>query len=302
MSTSFIVNPKAGSAAKYDDLLDRIRTLPDVICHETRGPGDAEHLARRACIDGAERVVAAGGDGTVNEVLNGMAGCFDRTALGIVPLGTGNDVARSLGLPLDAQLATQYLLDSNDVRNLDLMRVSHPGGSRLAINHINGGYSNMVTEGLSSEVKQRWGPFAYIKEAAAQLRGRTEYHTHITWDDGQVEVVDAVNVFVANGRSVAGGLSVAPDASLEDGVALAIILRAGSLVELAGTAARALVGSLFDSDHVIARPTRRLHVESDPPMLFNVDGENFCERVVDVRVIPRMLRAIVGPDYTSHAR
>ncbi|MFW5965881.1 MAG: diacylglycerol/lipid kinase family protein [Persicimonas sp.] len=301
MSTWFIVNPKAGSAGKYADLFASIGHRTGVKVHETEGPGDAERLARLACVKGAERVVAAGGDGTVNEVLNGLAGHFHQVTLGIVPLGTGNDVARSLGLPMDPEFATKYLLDSDDARQLDVMRVSNPATSRLAINHVNGGYSNLVTDRLSSEVKQRWGPFAYIKEATSQLRDRTEYRTRIEWDDGQIETVDAVNVFIANGRTVAGGLRIAPEASLEDGMVIAFVLPAGSLVELAGMAARALVGSLMESDHVIARPARRLHIESQPAMIFNVDGENFCERIVDVRVIPGMLRAIVGPDYQVEA-
>lgn len=297
MSTWFILNPKAGSAADHEDLIERARADEQFELRKTAGPGDAERLTREACVAGAARVIAAGGDGTVNEVLNGMAGHLDRVTLGVLPLGTGNDVARSLGLPVDPKEAIQYITETDDARQIDVMRVSHPTGSRLAINHVNAGYSNMVSGQLTPEVKQRWGPFAYIKEAASQLRERPRYHTRIKWGDGSVDVVDAVNVLIANGRTVAGGLRVAPDASLEDGAAVAIVLLSSSVVELAGMAARAVVGSLLESDHVIARRSSRMHIETDPPMLFNVDGETFCERVVDIRVLPGALRVVVGPDY-----
>jgi diacylglycerol kinase (ATP) len=146
-------------------------------------------------------------------------------------------------------------------------------------------------------MKRRWGPLAYLKSAASQLREREEYHTRIRWDDGAVEVVDAVNVLVANGRTVAGGLRVAPEASMEDGAIQVVVLRAGSLVELAGMAAKMLVGNILESDQVISRPARSVHIESTPPMVFSVDGEEVCEHVVDVRVVPGALRAVVGPNY-----
>ncbi|MFP4600139.1 MAG: diacylglycerol/lipid kinase family protein [Persicimonas sp.] len=297
MSTWVIINPEAGSAAKNQHLLARVRSLLEVEARVTSAPGDATRLARQACVQGAQRVVAAGGDGTVNEVLNGIAGHLSAVTLGVLPLGTGNDVARALGMPDDPDLALSYLLESNDVRQIDLMRVSNPSGSRLALNHVNAGYSNLVNEQITAEMKQRWGPFAYLKAAASRLGERREYHTRIIWEDGAVEVIDAVNVFVANGPTVAGGLRIAPQASLEDGMLHTFVFKSGSLVELAGMAARALVGDLTHSEHVISRPTGRLHVESTPPMIFNVDGEAFCEQIVEVRVIPGALRAIVGPKY-----
>jgi diacylglycerol kinase (ATP) len=177
------------------------------------------------------------------------------------------------------------------------MRVCNTDGVRLAFNHINAGYSNLITDSITTQMKQRWGPFAYLKSAASQLREREEYHTRIRWDDGQIEVVDAVNVFIANGRTVAGGLRIAPEASMEDGTMQVVVNRAGSLVDMAGAAARMLVGNLLESDHVISRPARSLHIESTPPMAFSVDGEPFCEHCVEVRVVPGAVRTIVGPNY-----
>ncbi len=299
MTTQVVLNPTAGSAADNQQLIERLRHLDEVDLAITEGAGDARRLAARAGRQGYAHVVAAGGDGTVNEVVNGLSDWLSEVTVGVIPLGTGNDIARSLGLPDDPELALKYVLAADDTRPIDLMRVANPEGVRLAVNHLNAGYSNLITDHVTSQMKQRWGPFAYLKTAATQLRDREEYHTRIRWNDGQVEVVDAINVFVANGRTVAGGLRVAPQASLEDGVLEVIVLRAGSLVELAGLAARLLVGALRDSDQVIARSATSLHIESTPPMTFSVDGEPFCEHLVDVRVVPGALRAIVGPNYIA---
>jgi diacylglycerol kinase (ATP) len=297
MTTCLILNPTAGSAQKNAQLMEELRSLDDITVMRTEGPGDARSLAQQAAESGASHVIAAGGDGTVNEVLNGIADHLEHVTLGVLPLGTGNDIARSLGLADQPSLALKYLLRADRCRVLDLMQVSDADGSRLALNHINAGYSNLITDNITTEMKQRWGPFAYLKTAAVQLGEREEYHTSIRWDNGEVEVVDAVNVFIANGRTVAGGLRIAPTASMEDGALEVVINRAGSLVDMAGAAARVLVGNLHESDHVISRPARSLHIESTPVMAFSVDGEQFCERCVDVRVVPGALKVIVGPNY-----
>lgn len=297
MSTKLILNPQAGSAPENRALMDEVSTLADVSLAVTEGPGDAKSLAARAAFEGYERVIAAGGDGTVNEVLNGLSEHLDRVTLGVLPLGTGNDAARTLGLPADPEFALNYLLSADDTRRIDLIHVCSGERERLAINHVNAGYSNIITERITSQMKQRWGPFAYLKTATVPFRDRQEYHTRIEWDDGQVEVVDAVNVLIANGRTVAGGFRVAPDASLEDGALQAIVLLSGSMVELAGMAARLMIGRLLESEHVISRPTTSLHIESSPAMAFSVDGESFCDEQMDIRVLPKALDVVVGPNY-----
>src|SRR5262245_2940857 len=100
MKTCVILNPSSGNsnAAPIEAAL---ASLEEAVLWPTRAAGDAIRLARQALDEGAELVVAAGGDGTIGEVVNGLAGGLDRVRLGILPLGTGNDFARALGLPLE---------------------------------------------------------------------------------------------------------------------------------------------------------------------------------------------------------
>ncbi|AWV88188.1 diacylglycerol/lipid kinase family protein [Bradymonas sediminis] len=305
MSTRLIINPNAGSAPKNEELIEALEQLDDVEVCLTECPGDAERLAREAAEAGVTRVIAAGGDGTANEVLNGLSEHLDQVTLGVLPLGTGNDLSRSLGLPDTAMEALPYLLgeepaEGRQTRRLDVLRVSHGDNSRIALNHINAGYGNLISSEVDSEKKQKWGPFAYMTSAAAQVWDREEYRTKIRCNGTDFEEIDAVNIFVVNGRTIAGGFRIAPLASMEDGLFEVLVMRSGSLVELAEMVAMTLVGKLAESEHVVARAVHSLHIESVPPMTFSVDGEPFDAPAIQVDILPAALEVIVGPDYQAH--
>src|SRR5688500_7252293 len=99
MKICIIFNPNAGSARQVETLRDAFRKRPEITLRETTKAGEASAFAGQALQEGFELVVAAGGDGTINEVVNGMAPDFGETRLGILPLGTGNDLARTLAIP-----------------------------------------------------------------------------------------------------------------------------------------------------------------------------------------------------------
>jgi diacylglycerol kinase (ATP) len=297
MTICAIFNPKAGSADESESLRERLAELDAYELHVTEGPGHAEQVAADAARQGCPEVLVAGGDGTVNEALNGLRSHFENVMFGIVPLGTGNDSARTLGMPQDPDEALELLRAGLPVHTVDVLRIVSDDESRYLLNHINAGYSHLVTEDVTPEVKQRLGPLAYIKNLAEPLREMESYETHVEWDDGSIDVVDALNILVANGRTIAGGFEVAPASSMEDGTMLVIILRVGSLVAIAGAAARLLVGEHFDSDLVVARRAKRLVVDSVPPMTFSVDGETFTEGDASIEVCPEVLDVRVGPDY-----
>lgn len=299
MKSCFILNPIAGSFDGHDRLRERLEAIDDARVELTREEGHARRLARRAAEDGCRLVVAGGGDGTLHEVLDGLSDHLDTCVFGVLPLGTGNDFARALGMPLDPDRALDVLLEANRMRLLDLVEiVGADGRTSLALNHVNGGYADLISAEIDAETKQRLGPWAYLKGATTPLGEMQQYETKIVWPDGSVEVVDAIDIILANGRTVAGGFSVAPDASLEDGVFETVIVHAGSLMNLAGIAARLAVGRDPEhSEQVTRRAATTIHLESDPPMVFSIDGERFCESGIDARVLPKALRAIVGPDY-----
>jgi diacylglycerol kinase (ATP) len=264
---------------------------------ETTPESPAHELAATALQEGARLIVAAGGDGTINDVVNGLAGNLAQARLGVLPLGTGNDLARTLALPTDVREAFQ-LLTSGPVRTLDVIRVETVNGAVHGVNVAAGGFTGQVNEVMTDELKASWGPLAYLRGAVSVLPNLTDYETSITWDDGPEERVAAFNIIVANGRTAAGGLMVAPTANPEDGLLDVVIVQSGSLADLAGVAARLLVGNYVDSDLVLHRQARRVRVAARPGMWFNVDGELLTKDPVTFTVLPQALQVVVGKDYT----
>src|SRR3954453_362193 len=121
--TCIILNPSAGSVGELDALGDRLATLPDAEIRLTNKRGSARRFARTALNKGRETIIAAGGDGTLNEVLNGIGQDFASVRVGLIPLGTGNDFARSIGLPGELETALETIR-AGAMRPVDLVRVT----------------------------------------------------------------------------------------------------------------------------------------------------------------------------------
>jgi diacylglycerol kinase (ATP) len=297
MRALIIMNPAAGSADQAGALRERIEATPELTLFETGAAGHAKDLARQALESGYETVVAAGGDGTVNEVLQGLAADFSKARLGVLPLGTGNDLARSLALPTDPIEALNIIVDGGNERRIDLIHVATTGGVIYGANVAAGGFSGQVDEALTDEMKAMWGPISYIRAAAQVLPNLEGYTTTLAYDDGELERVLALNVILANGRTCAGGVKVAPTADMEDGLLDVIVVRYTSLLDLAGVAAQLMAGSYLDSQEVHHRRARRVRVGSKPGMWFNVDGELVTNEPATFSVVPGALRVIAGPAY-----
>jgi len=193
-----IVNPIAGSIKDLDVLLEKLRRLRPGELHLTHKAGDAEIFARKAIHAGCNYVIAAGGDGTLNEVVNGIATprCARAVCLGVVPLGTGNDFARSLGLPATLEENID-ILRAKQTAPIDLVRV-RSDRTRYFVNVSTGGFSGLVDEKLTPEIKRAWGPLAYVRSAAAALPELHAYRTSIVLDGTERLSIDLYNVVIAN--------------------------------------------------------------------------------------------------------
>lgn len=298
MAGCIILNLNAGSAGDVDALRHAIRRLEDVALLETTRPGHAAELARRAVNGGCDLVVAAGGDGTINEVVNGLSANWAQARLGILPLGTGNDLARTLALPLDIGTAVE-VLGQNRVHALDVVCVESDA-TRYFLNVSAGGFSGVVNEHLSEELKAAWGPFAYLRAAMDALPDLANYHMTIQFDDEAPQELVAYNLVVANARYVAGGVPIAPLALLDDGKADVVIVPAASMPRLTLLAPQIWLGRHLDNPDVLFRRARCIHVESSPGMWFNTDGELVGNEPTTFTVLPRVLRVIVGPEFDAY--
>lgn len=236
----------------------------------TIGPGHAGELVREALSRGVRRFVAAGGDGTVNEIASGLASAPEGTSLGILPFGTGNDLARSLGLPLDLDRAAEVLVSGRECP-IDLVRVhsSRPG---MMANSSIAGLGGDIAEGLDRDLKRTWGSAAYLRMALDNVPSAAAFRAEITLDDARLRLA-VTNVVVANGKFLGGGIPVAPLAELDDGLLDVMVLPALSSARLFGIVPRLLMGRVHESRHVIHRRSRRVRVEADSAMPVTIDGE-----------------------------
>jgi diacylglycerol kinase (ATP) len=290
-----ILNPAAGSAQQAE-LLEGLRQLGSVWLVTAQAPGDATAAAKQALREGCTRVIAAGGDGTINEVVNGLAADFSQAELGVLPLGTGNDFARSIGMPLELPAAIATLL-AGHTRPVDVVRVtSESCPLKHFINVSAGGFSAVVDQKMEAGSKDFWGSLAYALSAIKALPEMQSHLLRVELDDETLEAA-AVNVVVANGRFVAGGIPVAPRASLDDGLLDVLIFRALPLAQLALSVPRTLSGQHLDApgdDEVVFRQSRRVVLTADPPLEFNTDGELTGCTPVTFEILPRALRVVVG--------
>lgn len=300
MDTRIIVNPNAGSAGDREAVEAALGERPDTEIYFSEKPGDAEELAREAVRRGVRRVVAAGGDGTLNEVLNGFSESFAedssgsarRPLLGLLPLGTGNDFARSVGIPAGIEEALA-ILDAGRSRRIDVALAAFQDGHRYFLNMSAGGFSSLVSE-KADEAKDRWGPLAYMRGAVDALPELAAFETTITLSGAETIRIETYNLVISNGRYVAAGIPVAPQARLDDGLLDVMIAPATTIPKLALLLPQVLLGRHLDSDLLLFRKATRIEIDSTPPMAFNVDGEILTQEPARFEVLPRALEMVVG--------
>ncbi|HEX6898543.1 MAG TPA: diacylglycerol kinase family protein [Thermoanaerobaculia bacterium] len=294
MKTCVIVNPNAGSVGEIETLRERLGHLPDTAVRQTEAEGDARRIAAEALESGAGLIVAAGGDGTLNEVLNGLAADFGRARLGLLPLGTGNDFARSINVPADLDGSLAVLAEGR-VKPLDVALARFGDHERYFINMSAGGFSSMVSE-KAHEAKDRWGPLAYMRAAIGTLPDLQGFKSVFTVNGVERLEMETYNIIVSNGRFVAAGIPVAPHSRLDDGLLDVMIVPTVTGTQIAVLVPQVLLGRHLDSDLLHFRKATRLEIVSDPPMTFNVDGEVIGDCPVTFEVLPRALEVVVGPE------
>jgi diacylglycerol kinase (ATP) len=250
-------------------ILERLeRAGLETSCHATREPGQAMIAARQATERGFDVVIAAGGDGTVHEVVAGMSQAHHRPILGILPCGTTNDFARGVGLPRDLLQACDVIGDGF-VRTVDTGRVA----DRLFVNVAAVGDVTAVTYEAPSRLKTLVGSLAYYLKGLEKLGALSRAFPVRIEADGQHWEEDILLMLVANTRSVGGFEQLAPLADLSDGKLDVIVVRKTGIADLIPLVRTARKGGHIHHPHVLYFQTHRLHVESDEPLSWNLDGE-----------------------------
>ena len=249
--------------------------------HVTFDRGDAEQHARRAAVDGADVVIAAGGDGTLNEVVNGLDG-YD-TPLGVVPLGTANDFARQAGIPSDVNHAMDVILRRKPVR-IDTASLN----GRRFLNVSTAGIGAEATAETPSQFKESIGGIAY---AITGIRKLADYApTHAVFHSGGFRLeCDFLLFAIGSARASGDGTLVTPHASLTDGLLDLCIVEDMTRREFARTVLRLRRGEHVGDEGVHYVRVPDLTVEGSAPMSVNVDGEVSGATKLDYRARPRDL-------------
>ena len=270
MTVLLITNPASGGAAENDRdaIVQALSPLGavEVLEPSSRDAFDAE-VQRGA--EGCELVVSAGGDGTLNCTINALRARLDDLTFGLIPMGTGNDLARTLGVAdLDPPEAAAALVGASEAP-LDVGVASGAGAERLFVNACMGGFPVQVNEALTDEEKERLGAAAFIWGGAKAL---TDLHRSTVQLNG-VSVSDCVAVGVGNGRTCGGGIEVWPSADPGDGVLNGCALAAegpGGLMKL-GAALKLARHEGLDGVTTVSSST--VSISADPVIEINVDGE-----------------------------
>lgn len=293
-----IFNPASGAAGgrvtRADIVSHLSRAGVDFDIQETRGSDDAETLADRACAAGRRRFVIAGGDGTAHQVLNGLlAGrspAPEDLTLAILPLGTGNDWSRSLGIPRKLEEACGVIASGCAVAS-DVGQVTfqHEGGQRTRyfLNVCGAGIDAHVVHATASHRSGRWQYFvSLVRSIRRFLAPRLEVEA-----PGWQHSAPMLAVLACNGSFLGGGMRVAPGASFDDGLFDMVVVDDMGFAEALTHIPRLLSGRLGESRRVQVLQTDAVEIRGDAPL--QCDGELLGRTPARIRILPASIRVMV---------
>jgi diacylglycerol kinase (ATP) len=258
----------------------------------TLAGGDGERAARLAVGDGCDVLFVAGGDGTLNEALNGVAaaGALDRVTIGVIPLGTGNDFAHALGIPESLDEALRVLVEGRVVRT-DLGEVN----GRVFANVSGGGYIAEVSEAVTPQMKTIAGRLAYLVGGAQALLDFEPVRvTAVAAPSGQRFGTAMYAFAVCNARLIGGGKLIAPHAAIDDGLLDLCVIDAMPTLEFVALLRRVAQGSHVDDPRVRYLQVARLSLEFSRVTRINTDGELLEAVACEYRVLPLAARFLAG--------
>lgn len=272
MKTARIIyNPTAGRETFVKDLpkvLERLeKSGYETSTHATTGDGDAMEAAKIAVQREYDLVIAAGGDGTINEVINGIAEQAYRPQLGVIPAGTTNDFARALSIPRQTKKALDIILNGK-LMGLDVGKIN----GNYFINMAGGGELTELTYDVPIKLKAMLGQLAYYIKGVEMLPFLKPSHVKIEYD-GEVIDEEIMLFLISNTTSVAGFEKLAPDAVVNDGYFDLIILRKVNLAEFVRLATLALRGNHIEDPNIIYTRARRINITPQDRMQLNIDGD-----------------------------
>jgi YegS/Rv2252/BmrU family lipid kinase len=305
--TTVIVNPKSQGGrlgkrwAELSDTIGRAFPFDEAM---TRGAGDATRLAREALANGAERIVAIGGDGTINEVVNGFFDADGKpiapdASFALIPFGTGGDFRRTFRLPLEIADAAAVIA-ANHRRKIDVGRLSFVATTgerahRMFANIASFGVSGVVDR-MVNESGKRFGRLSFLYATARATWSYKNQRVQLIFD-GADRIEATINtVAVANGRFFGGGMKVAPEATPDDGLFDVIAMGDFGFGDVLKSGRRLYKGTHLSMDKVTSRRAKVVEAEGiDPAAVIelDVDGETPGRLPARFEIVPGALWMVV---------
>ena len=242
---------------------------------------DGSQLAREASSQDYDVVVAAGGDGTLNAVVNGLVG--SKTPLGIIPLGTANDFAAQAGIPDNHVEALELILETDPVA-VDTASLN----GRHFLNVSTGGVGAETTAETSDDLKAVLGPIAYVVTGIRKLTELQPMRIHVQSSQATIEC-DALLFAVGNARTTGGGNVLTPRASVTDGLVDVCVVEALPVTSLLALLPKLRSGEHLDEEGVHYFQAEDVVISSEDAVSVNADGEPMTERRLVYRALPSSL-------------
>ena len=271
-----IYNPTSGREAIRRDLVD-ILNVYEKAGYETSAfattaePNSALNEARRAAEAGFELLVAAGGDGTINEVVNGIAPLEKRPMLAIIPAGTTNDYARALRIPREDPLEAAKVILKGKVAQMDVGQAN----DTYFINIAAGGSLSELTYSVPSKLKSMYGYLAYVVKGAEMLTRVAPMNLRVEYDNGVFEGRSSM-FFLALTNSVGGFEQIVPDAQLDDGKFTLLVVKTTKFAEILQLISEVLTGKHVDNPNLLYVKSENVTIkpwDENAKVMINLDGE-----------------------------
>lgn len=271
-----IYNPTSGREAIRRDLVD-ILNVYEKAGYETSAfattaePNSALNEARRAAEAGFELLVAAGGDGTINEVVNGIAPLEKRPMLAIIPAGTTNDYARALRIPREDPLEAAKVILKGKAAQMDVGQAN----DTYFINIAAGGSLSELTYSVPSKLKSMYGYLAYVVKGAEMLTRVAPMNLRVEYDNGVFEGRSSM-FFLALANSVGGFEQIVPDAQLDDGKFTLLVVKTTKFAEILQLISEVLTGKHVDNPNLLYVKSENVTIkplDENAKVMINLDGE-----------------------------
>ncbi|HKH10076.1 MAG TPA: lipid kinase [Rubrobacter sp.] len=299
---ALIVNTRSRSGEKVFfealDLLQKMK-VPLGATYAIRDPARLPEAVREVMSGGSgyETLILGGGDGSVSSVVDFLA--YERVTLGLLPLGTANDFARTLGIPFDVESACDTIAKGKVV-DVDLGLA----GDNYFVNVASVGLGVGATEALTPWAKKNIGALAYPVAAIRAFLRHEPFSARLVFPDGDHEPVEherLLQVAVGNGRFYGGGMVVAPGSGIDDRTLDVYAVTLGRRRDLFGVARYLKSGDFIRNGSVSQYRTARVRLETDLELLVNIDGELVARTPEDFSVADNALKVLV-PQASTAAR